>query len=143
MIFSLFSALFAAQGDEVLYIEPYTEDSTPSWINDARRFSIISLGSIPFTMLSSTLCYSVYRYCVNGFDEQYIPNPFPTSSEASKLNSDEQIGLLVTAASLGVIIGIADLIVIKVKESKEEKEIQKNKEETIKITTSSNEGTEN
>ena len=143
MIFSLFPALFAAQGDEVLYIEPYTEDSTPSWVHDARRFSIISLGSIPFTMLTTTLGYSVYRYCANGFDAEYIPNPFPTSSEASKLNSDEQIGLLVTAASLGVIIGIADLIVIKVKESKEEKEIQKNKEETIKITTSSNEGTEN
>ncbi len=142
IIFTFFSGLFAKQGDEVVYIEPYSENKIPSWVHDTRRFSIISLGSIPFTMLSTTLGYSVYRYCANGFDSDYIPNPFPTSSEASKLNSDEQIGLLITAASLGIAIGITDLVVNKITESKETKQKQKEIDETIKITPSSNEGIE-
>ena len=138
----MFSGLFAKQGDEVMHIESYSDNEIPSWVHDTRRFSIISFGSIPFTMLSTTLGYSVYRYCENGFDPDYIPNPFPTSSEESKLNSDEQIVILITGASLGLVIGITDLIVNKINENKETKQKQKEIEETIKITPLSNEGIE-
>ncbi len=142
MLLCMVPIVFAAQGDEVIYIEPYTENHTPDWAYDTQRFAIITFGSIPFTMLATTLTYSMYRYCANGFDSNYIPNPFPTSSEASKLTKNEQIGVLATGASLGLVIGITDLIVNKVKENKERKELQKEKEETITITTSRDQGSE-
>ncbi len=130
VIVCFFSQLF---GQTVIEIEPYTQDNIPSWAQDARRMSIITFGSIPFTTLTTTLGYTVFRYVANGFDSNYIPNPFPTSSTAANLNTDEQVGILVTAVSLSVIIGIIDYVVIKTKENKEAQEQQKERAETVEI----------
>ncbi len=127
-------------GQTVIEIESFTEDNIPSWAHDARRMSIITIGSIPFTTLATTLGYTVIRYAINDFDAEYVPNPFPTSSTAANLNRKEQIGIISTAAALGLVIGITDLIVIKVKESREEKEIQREQSERIIITPMHSEG---
>ncbi len=131
MIVTMFSNIFS---QTVVEIEPYTEDNIPSWAKDARRMSVITLGSIPFTTLATTLGYSVYRYIANDFNADYIPNPFPTSSTAAKLDQDEQIGIIITAAALGLAIGITDFIVIKVEESREEKAQEREESERIQIT---------
>ncbi len=130
LLFVLFSNVFS---QTVIDIEPYTEDNIPSWAKDIRRTSIITLGSIPFTTLASTLGYTIFRYAANDFNSDYTPNPFPTSSTAANINKDEQIGILITAASLGLAIGIADLIVIKVKENQKEKAFEQEQAERIQI----------
>ncbi len=119
----------------VIEIEPYTQDNIPSWAKDTRRMSIVSLGSLPFTTLATTLGYSVFRYAANDFNADYIPNPFPTSSTAAKLNSDEQIGILITAACLSLAIGIADFIVVKTKENREAENKQREQDERVIIQT--------
>ncbi len=104
----------------VIDIEPYTQDNIPTWAEDVRRFSIVSLGSVPFTVLASTLTYTTFRYAQNNFDSNYIPSPFPTSSTAANINKNEQIGILITGVSLGLIVGVVDLLVIKLQEQHEE-----------------------
>ncbi len=139
LILCFFSQIFS---QTVIEIEPFTEDNIPSWAHDARRMSIVTLGSVPFTTLSATLGYSVFRYIANDFDSDYIPNPFPTSSTAAKINKDEQIGILVAASVLSLAIGITDLIVVKVKENNKEKELQKEQADRVIITPLSTEGNE-
>ncbi len=131
VLLTIISSLFS---QTVIEIEPFTEDNFPEWAKDARRMSIVTLGSIPFTTLSTTLGYTVYRYIANDFNSEYIPNPFPTSSTAANLNKDEQIGILATAAALGVVIGIADFIVVKVRENRIEEENQREQAERVIIT---------
>lgn len=114
----------------VLEIEPYTQDNIPSWARDVRRTSIITLGSVPFTTLATTFGYSLYRYIANDFNSDYIPNLFGSSS-ASKLDYDEQIGIIIVATSLSFLIGLTDLIVIKVRESKKVRQLEEEQNEII------------
>ncbi len=137
ILMTFMSSLFS---QNIIDIEPYTEDSIPDWAHDARRMSIVSLGSIPFTTLAVTLGYTVFRYIDNDFNADYVPNPFPTSSTAANLNKDEQMGIILTSCALGLAIGIADLIVVNVKENKEEKQEQKEQAERVIITPISAEG---
>jgi hypothetical protein len=110
-------------GEEPTYqLEPYTQDHTPSWLTDLQRAEIISLGSLPFTTLVTTLGFGIYRYVDNDFDANYLLNPFAKSSNTASLTSSEQKGVLITACSLSVGIALTDFIVIKIKEQKEKKE---------------------
>ena len=109
-----------------LHIEGYKEgEQLPSWAKDLRRAEIITLGSLPFTTLNATLIYSLYRYG----SHDYIPNPFPGSSQEAKLNTDEQIGILTAAAAASVVIGLADFIVLKVKQNKLKKQLKQSERE--------------
>lgn len=113
-----------------LHIEGYKEgEQLPSWAKDLRRAEIITLGSLPFTTLNATLIYSLYRYGSHDFDNAYIPNPFPGSSQEAKLNTDEQIGILTAAAAASVVIGLADFIVLKVKQNKLKKQLKQSERE--------------
>ncbi|MFI3258420.1 MAG: hypothetical protein R3Y36_09005 [Spirochaetales bacterium] len=106
--------------EQIIEIEPYTQDNIPSWAKDIRRTSIITLGSLPFTTLTATLTYSLYRYIANDFDSAYMPNLFPTTSTAANITVDEQIGIISTAFGISVLIGLADFIFIKVSEKQTE-----------------------
>lgn len=119
--------------ESLIDIEPNTESYIPSWAKNARRTSIITLGSVPFTTLTTTLVYSMYRYIANDFNPDFFPNPFPGSSSAAKLNTDEQIGIILASVSLSVLIGLTDLIVTIVNENKEEKKVLQLEEDQNQI----------
>lgn len=113
------SVLFAVE--PTIQIEPYHEGEFPDWLLDVRRAEIITLGSLPFTTLSVTLAYSIYRYADNDFDQDYFPNPLAKSSSAANLTSDEQIGIITVSAALSLATGIADFIISCVKRSESKK----------------------
>ena len=110
----------------VLDIEPYTKDNMPDWARDLRRGEIITFGSLPFTTLTCTFTYSLYRYCSHDFDFDYFPNFFPSSSDDADLDTSEQIGIILTASAISIFIGIADHIIYSNKNKKTLKEEQKN-----------------
>ena len=125
----MFTFVFASE-NEALQIEGYEKGKElPSWVKDLRRAEIVTLGSLPFTTLGATLAYSLYRYGANDFKPAYIPNPFPLSSTEAKLSTDEQIGIIVTAAGISLAVGITDFIVMQVKQSRKKKALEKIREE--------------
>ena len=125
----MFTFVFASE-NEALQIEGYEKGKElPSWAKDLRRAEIVTLGSLPFTTLGVTLAYSLYRYGANDFNPAYIPNPFPLSSTEARLSTDEQIGIIVTAAGLSLAVGITDFIVMQVKHSRPKKALEKIREE--------------
>jgi hypothetical protein len=109
----------------VLDIEPYTKDTMPNWAHDLRRGEIITFGSLPFTTLTCTFTYSLYRFCYNDFDFDYFPSFFPSSSDEADLDTSEQIGIILTASAISLVIGIADYIIYSTKNKKSLKEAQK------------------
>ena len=125
----MFTFVFASE-NEALQIEGYEKGKElPSWVKDLRRAEIVTLGSLPFTTLGATLAYSLYRYGANDFKPAYIPNPFPLSSTETKLSTDEQIGIIATAAGISLAVGITDFIVMQVKHSRKKKALEKIREE--------------
>lgn len=125
----MFTFVFASE-NEAVQIEGYEKGKElPSWVKDLRRAEIVTLGSLPFTTLGATLAYSLYRYGANDFKPAYIPNPFPLSSTEAKLSTDEQIGIIVTAAGISLAVGITDFIVMQVKQSRKKKALEKIREE--------------
>lgn len=125
----MFTFVFASE-NEAVQIEGYEKGKElPSWVKDLRRAEIVTLGSLPFTTLGATLAYSLYRYGANDFKPAYIPNPFPLSSTEAKLSTDEQIGIIVTAAGISLAVGITDFIVMQVKHSRKKKALEKIREE--------------
>lgn len=125
----MFTFVFASE-NEAVQIEGYEKGKElPSWVKDLRRAEIVTLGSLPFTTLGATLAYSLYRYGANDFKPAYIPNPFPLSSTEAKLSTDEQIGIIATAAGISLAVGITDFIVMQVKHSRQKKALEKIREE--------------
>lgn len=125
----MFTFVFASE-NEAVQIEGYEKGKElPSWVKDLRRAEIVTLGSLPFTTLGATLAYSLYRYGANDFKPAYIPNPFPLSSTEAKLSTDEQIGIIATAAGISLAVGITDFIVMQVKHSRKKKALEKIREE--------------
>ncbi|WP_428768939.1 hypothetical protein V1L52_09025 [Treponema sp. HNW] len=125
----MFSPVFASE-NEALQIEGYEKGKElPSWAKDLRRAEIVTLGSLPFTTLGTTLVYSLYRYGANDFKPAYIPNPFPLSSAEAKLSTNEQIGIIATAAGISLAVGLTDFIVMQVKQSRKKKALEKIREE--------------
>ena len=107
----LVSFSFCVCADEKHTPEPYQDDEFPSWSIDLRRSEIVTLGSLPFVTLGSTIGYSLFRYAAKGFDSDYLPNPLAKSSAAANLNSDEQIGIFLTSGIISLVIGIVDYII--------------------------------
>ncbi len=120
LCFVFICGLLPAQTGPTVKIEPYTKDEFPQWAKDLRRYEIVSLGSLPFVMLLSTLGYGLYRYFDHGMDASYFPNPFSKGSGAGSLTQQEQMGLLFSSLGISAAIGLADFAIIKVKRSRRE-----------------------
>ena len=101
-----FSSLYAADDTA----EPYSKDEFPEICLNIRRAEILTLGSIPFTTLLSTIGYSFYRYYDHDFESGYFPNPLAKSSDAANLNDSEQKMIIAAASGLSLGIGLTDLI---------------------------------
>lgn len=113
--------------------EPYTEDEFPSFLYDLRRAEIITLGSMPFITLGTSLGYSFGKYAYHGFDSDYFSNPFAKTTE-SAYSADEQVGIILTSLGISLGIGITDFIVQTVKRNSKAKKIKNNDNSPIKIT---------
>ena len=91
LLFNICSPIFA----ESTSTEPkeYTEDEFPQALEDLRRFEIITLGSLPFVTLNSTLVYSGIKYVQHDFDPAYSPNPFASKpvSEPTDFDIDKMM----------------------------------------------------
>lgn len=129
LLASFCGTIFAADGQRVENyskleeIPPITKPTFPTWTKDLRRFEVISLGSLPFTTLSVSFAYSMFKYVSSGFTS---PFPNPMSKNGSNLTKKEQIGVIITSASLSLIIGVTDLVVNII--NSKQAETQSNKE---------------
>ena len=118
LIFTFSFSLFANQ--PTVKIDEYREGGeTPSWLKNLRRSEIVTLGSLPFTTLSTTFAYSLYKGMKNGFQDG-IPNPL--EKDKSGFTTDEQLGIFFTSLSISLLIGVTDFVVSTVKEKKSEKQ---------------------
>ena len=131
MITSLFgnSLDFKVQNNgPTIKIDPYSKnsDETPSWLKNLRRAEIVSLGSLPFTTLSTTLGYSLIKGFSNGFRDGF---PNPMAKDKNAFNSNEQLGIFFTSLGISVLIGLIDYGVSTWKDKNEEKQQKVSKEE--------------
>ncbi len=106
----LFPADSSASMESSKDAEPYKIDEFPQWVYDVRQGEIITLGSLPFTMLGVTLTYSSIQYfsaLANGNSSSSFPNPLDRSSY-----SEDDLKKIV-GISLGVsfAVGLTDLII--------------------------------
>lgn len=95
----------------------YKEENFPQWAKDLRRTEIITLGSLPFVTLWTTVIYS---YSVYG----EFHNPLDKSN--SSFTEDDQWKIIQMSAATCVVLGIADLAINLIM-----RKIEKNKEKTI------------
>lgn len=113
------AVIFAAE--PTIQIEPYREGEFPDWLLDVRRAEIVTLGSLPFTTLTATIVYSIFRYADNGFNKDYFPNPLAKSSASANLSKEEQIGIITVSAGLSIAAGLADFIISAIKRDRNQK----------------------
>ena len=109
---------------------PYTNSEFPTFMQDLRRFEIITLGSLPFVTLDTSLAYSTLRYAQHDYDAKYMPSLLGTST----YDSDEQIGIVLTSLGISVGIGITDLVIHLIKRSNTRKrQIRSLKNDSVQI----------
>ena len=81
--------------------EPYEPDEFPRVAHDLRRFQIITLGSIPLTLLFSSLGYRTWRLATE--DEL-------TWRDSGVYTDDQRNRVLSIGLSLSVGVGLLDYI---------------------------------
>lgn len=96
---------------------PYEKDEFPGWMQDLRRGEIILIGSFPLNMFLSYEFYDIFRYFSNNLESSYRPWPFRTY-DAVPYNSAENIGIIVSAVSLSLVIAAADYLIGKLIENR-------------------------
>jgi hypothetical protein len=101
----------------------FNTESFPQWAKDMRRFDIIAFGSFPFSMFTATFFMDVYRWNTHNNDFAYAPWPLK-SANAVEMNSDEFKKTILIAAGLSLAIALTDLIIVKIKRSKERRRIE-------------------
>ena len=91
--------------------EPYSDDEFPQFMLDLRRFEIITLGSMPFITLNSSIVYNGYKFATGKSDTF---NPLATAD----YSQDEMENIIITSLCISAGIGITDYIVNLVKRSR-------------------------
>ena len=129
-----FVSLFPLSADDftVEGAEPYNTKATPQWLKDLRRGEIITLGSWPFTLLLTSLGYSLIQVGAHNFDFGYMRNPF--STVGGDYSERETLGLIFTSLGISVGVGVADFIVAIVKRKKAEKNAISHQMENVILT---------
>ncbi len=91
--------------------EPYSDDEFPQFMLDLRRFEIITLGSMPFITLNSSIVYNGYKFA-SGKTDTF--NPLATAD----YTQDEMENIIITSLCISAGIGLTDYIVNLVKRSR-------------------------
>lgn len=111
LLISLFSQnLFADSSSTSTTPKAYDDDEFPQALLDLRRFEIITLGSMPFVMLDTTLAYSAYKYASGKSTSFNFLN-------SSSYDKDETKKIILTSLGISASIGLTDFIVRLVKRS--------------------------
>lgn len=113
---------------------PYDKDAIPQWAKDVRRFEIITLGSIPFAVMSYGFGKSCFDCAVHGFDTSYMSSPLERSTDGK---------VLAVSCCIGVGIGLCDLIINKIHRHKQEKQKKLQEQRSIYIQEYINENSKN
>lgn len=129
MIFFIFSQFTfsedtASSTDKTEPSSQELEATFPTWAKDLRRTEIITLGSLPFVTIWTTMGYSMAMY-------GEMTNPFDKSTN----NFTEEDQWKVIGISLGVcaVLGIVDLTVSLIQRYSREAKAKKFKYQDIKI----------
>jgi len=118
IILAFFSASVCfGQTEKASIPAPYEKDEFPGWMQDLRRGEIILIGSFPLNMFLSYEFYDIFRYFSNNLESSYRPWPFRTY-DAVPYNSAENIGIIVSAVSLSLVIAAADYLIGKLIENR-------------------------
>ena len=108
----LFSSLpLFAEGKEAsepLNPAPYEAEEFPPWLRDLRRGEIIFFGSLPFTLLITTLGYQTVDYF------QVRSGPNPEEAVWGNLSGDDRKTVLVASLSSALVIALVDFFLGKI-----------------------------
>lgn len=127
LLISLFSQnLFADTSSTSTTPKAYDDDEFPQALLDLRRFEIITLGSMPFVMLDTTLAYSAYKYASGKSTSFNFLN-------SSSYDKDETKKIILTSLGISASIGLTDFIVRLVKRSNANKASRNLYNENLKI----------
>ncbi len=91
--------------------EPYSDDEFPQFMLDLRRFEIITLGSMPFITLNSSIVYNGYKFATGKTDTF---NPLATAD----YTQDEMENIIITSLCISAGIGLTDYIVNLIKRNR-------------------------
>lgn len=108
---------------------PYEAAEFPQWMLDVRRFEIISIGSLPFTMLGTSLVYSGVMVASGQLSS--FPNPFDKTSPS--LSTNDQLAVLGIAACVSIGIGLTDLVITLIKRNSAKKALEKEEAQTGQV----------
>jgi hypothetical protein len=81
---------------------PYEAEEFPQFLRDARRFEIVTLGSVPLTMLFTSLLYRTYRITTSDIEISW--------AETRPSLQSERNTVLGFALSASVVVGIVDYV---------------------------------
>ncbi len=99
--------------------EPYTSAEFSQATLNLRRGEIVTFGSLPFTMMWAGTGYSVFRYFNHGMQSEYAPSLINKYSNAN-FSKKEQNAIIIGAAGVSLLIGVADFIVGQVLQGAED-----------------------
>lgn len=98
MLFAIFVSVPLYADDPV----PYEPEEFPQFLRDARRFEIVTLGSVPLTMLFTSLLYRTYRITTSDTEISW--------AETRPSLQSERNTVLGFALSASVVVGIVDYV---------------------------------
>ncbi|MDR3019799.1 MAG: hypothetical protein LBU66_02725 [Treponema sp.] len=107
----------------------FATEEFPQWAKDFRRFDIIAFGVFPFSMFAVTFFTDMIRWNdANGLDfseegRRYAPWPMK-SAGAVEMTNEEHERTVMLAIGLSLSIALIDLVIFKVKQSKERRKTE-------------------
>lgn len=114
------------EGQKTPAPQAYRQEDFPDWAYYAYRFGAVAVGSIPFTILFSTMMYDGYKTYVKSreqgeFANQYLPL-YLSGPEKPPFESYEVVNILYITLAVSVSLSTIDLMI---------QMIQKNRGRTI------------
>jgi hypothetical protein len=96
----------------------------PGWAKDLRRAEIVAFGSFPFTFFFASFAVDTYRYVSHDRNRLYAPWPLKPAGAIEK--SQSEIVITLSAAAAGsVLISLADYFIVKHKQNKRQRELDR------------------
>ncbi len=98
---------------------PYEKEEFPDWARDLWRAEVIFVGSLPFSIFFTLESYDFIKYAGNGFQSTpTTPAPWPfTSAGDIKYSANEQLWLVLSAATVSLLVSGADFLIGRLFES--------------------------
>lgn len=104
--------LFAEETDDDPL--PYSELEFPKWSRDLRRGEVIFFGSIPFTLLGTSIIYRTVDYFVE------LGKPGGGGAAWGNISTDDRLNILYITLGISAAIAIVDYIIGLAQEDKQE-----------------------